>query len=453
MRSLFMLVVASSTWVVPVAVASAQERARPDVVFVMTDDQRAGTLSHMPALKRLVVSRGMTFRSAWAPNPMCCPSRVSYLTGTYSHTNGVWRNNGPDGGMEAFDDRTTLATWLDDAGYRTGLFGKYLNGYDDASIVPPGWDEWFAFLTRDGRTYYGYDASDGGERVSLPDDVYSTTDTNRRVVAFIRSTPPRRRLFAVWSPIAPHRPSVPEERYAGAPIDVAPWRPPNYNERDVSDKPRWLKIVGRLRAPERAAIDRARLDQYRTLLSVDDGIARIVRALRRTGRLSNSLIVFASDNGLMWGEHRLVGKNVPYRASSQVPMVMRFDALGTAGGSSVGPVLNIDVAPTVVDLAGLDAPIRFDGRSLVPVLDGSRRRVRTRFVVEHAEGGIAPAYCGARTKRELYVRYATGEEEYYRRDRWELRSAVRAARNKERVRRLRSYARAQCRPLPPGFSW
>ncbi|MGZ8601983.1 MAG: sulfatase family protein [Actinomycetota bacterium] len=436
--------------------AEAAVGPAPDIVLVITDDQRSRTLAHMPRLDRLITRHGMLFRSAWVPNPSCCPSRASYYTGTYSHTNGVWKNDGPFGGFQAFDDSSTLATWLDDAGYRTGLFGKYLNGYADPRVVPPGWDEWFAFMAGDDRIYYGFDVSENGKRVDFPDTAYSTMVTYERVSRFIRSTPADRPLFAVWTPIAPHRPFEPEDRYADAVIDVPAWRPPNYNERDVRDKPAWVRHSDRLTKEQRMTIDSERIDQYRTLLSVDDGIGEIVRTLRQTDRLSNTLIVFASDNGLMWGEHRLWKKAAPYDGAAHVPMVLRYDPLlRGAGPTSTGtPVVNIDVAPTVMDLVGRLPGSPIDGESLVPLLDGSVSSVRTRFIIEHAEGGT-PAYCGARTKRELYVRYTTGEEEYYRRsdDPWGLVNAAGDPENAARIRELRSYTRDRCTPMPPGFSW
>lgn len=430
----------------------------PDVVLIITDDQRADTLQRMPELRRRLMDRGLRFRSAYAPNPTCCPSRVSFYTGTYSHTNGVWTNKGPLGGFEAFDGSSTLATWLSGSGYRTGLFGKYLNGYDDASIVPPGWDEWFAFISNDGRDYYGFDASHDGRLASFPDSVYSTVATYERVVRFIDSTPSRRPVFAVWTPLAPHHPYLPEDRYAGVPIAESPWRPPNYNERDMSDKPDWIRRIRRLRARQRAMVDSERSDQYRTLLSVDDGVAQIVRALHRTGRLSNTLILYASDNGLMWGEHRLVQKAVPYDGASRIPMIVRYDPLigrRRAGSSIAAPVVNIDIAPTVMDLLGRPTGSPVDGRSLVPLLDGSARRVRARFVIERPSGGQAPAYCGARSKDEMFVRYATGEEEYYRlrRDPWSLHNLAGEPGWGAEIRVLRSYAQRHCRPTPPGFSW
>jgi N-acetylglucosamine-6-sulfatase len=441
----------------PMRRATAAVRPPPDVVLVLTDDKRAGTLAQMPQLRRRVLQRGIQFRSAYVPNPSCCPSRASFYTGTYSHTNGVWKNEGPFGGFAAFDDSSTLATWLDEAGYHTGLFGKYLNGYQDPTIVPPGWDEWFAFLADDGRNYYGFDVSHNGAFETFPSSEYSTVETYRRVVSFIHDTPAAQPLFAVWTPIAPHRPYVPEDVYADAPIDIDPWRPPSYNERDVSDKPRWVRRMDRLDAPRRRTQDSERIQQYRTLLSVDDGVGEIAQALRQDGRLSNTLFVFASDNGTMWGEHRLVKKAVPYDGASRVPMLVRFDPL-TRGrrGSTVGsPVVNIDLAPTVMDLAGAAPGSPVDGKSLVRVLRGSATQVRTQFIIEHAGGGDAPAYCGARTRRELFVHYTTGEEEYYRRtdDPWNLVNAIDDPSNAQHVRQLRTYTREECRPVPPWFTW
>jgi arylsulfatase A-like enzyme len=370
----------------------------------------------------------------------------------------VWKNQGPFGGFQAYDDSSNLATWLNGLGYRTGLFGKYLNGYDDPSMVPPGWDEWFGFIAGEARAYYGFLASVNGQAVTFPDDVYSTVEAYRRVSDFIRSTPESRPLFAVWTPSAPHRPFVPETRYADAKIDVSPWRPPNYNERDVSDKPKWVRRQDRLSGRDRKAIDAERIGQYRTLLSVDDGVGRIVQALRQEGRLSRTLLVFASDNGLMWGEHRLRKKAVPYDGASKVPMVVRFDPLvrGHRRGSDLTSIVaNIDIAPTVMDVVGAAPGSAVDGRSLRPLLVGSAARVRTRFLIEHAQGGSAPAYCGARRLRELYVRYATGEEEYYRLDEdpWALKNLARKSGWGAEIRELRAYARSHCDPVPPGFTW
>ncbi|MBA3764265.1 MAG: sulfatase-like hydrolase/transferase, partial [Actinobacteria bacterium] len=186
-----------ATFVAPHARAAGRDL--PDIVLVVTDDQRANTLQHMPLLHNLMIRRGVRFRSAFVPNPSCCPSRASFYTGTYSHTNGVWKNEGPYGGVQAFDDSSTLATWLRDEGYRTGLFGKYLNGYTEASNVPPGWSEWFAFISGEGRAYYGFNVSDNGAVANFGGDVYSTVETYEQVSTFIESTPQAQPVFAVWT--------------------------------------------------------------------------------------------------------------------------------------------------------------------------------------------------------------------------------------------------------------
>ena len=152
-------VTASTTTIQP----SKAEPQSPDIVLIVTDDQRWDTLGEMPGLRRTVRAHGMTFREAFVVNPLCCPSRASILTGAYSHTTGVYTNVPPDGGVAAFDDRSTLATWLDDAGYRTAFVGKYLNGYAKPWYVPPGWDRWVAFL-RGPSPYYDSDMSVNGRR-------------------------------------------------------------------------------------------------------------------------------------------------------------------------------------------------------------------------------------------------------------------------------------------------
>jgi arylsulfatase A-like enzyme len=440
----------------PSAPAVDRGAPRPDVVLIVTDDQRAGTLSLMPGFRRRVERRGVSFGSAFVSNPSCCPSRATILTGTYSHTNGVWKNHGPFGGVDAFDPTSTLATWLDDAGYRTGLFGKYLNAYVDAGSVPPGWDEWFAFLSGEARTYYGFAASVGGQRVEFDETHYSTTVTAERVEDFIRSTPAGQPLFALWTPTAPHGPSVPEHRYEATEVDLSPWRPPGFNERDVADKPRWVRRKERLTAAERRSLERRRRDVYRTLFSVDDGIVRIVRALRDEGRLGETILLFTSDNGLMWGEHRLQRKAVPYAGASQVPLVIRYDPLTAPGRASSSPALvgNVDIAPTIADLVGIAPSSPVEGRSIADLVADPSTRLRRRSLLEHAEGG-APAYCGARTGHELFVRYTTGEEEYYelRSDPWELDNLAGEGGVGRRIAELRDWVRARCRPFPPGFTW
>ena len=433
--------------------AVAQGARPPDILLIVTDDQRADTLSAMPALLDRVGGHGIRFRAGFVPDPLCCPARASILTGDHSHSTGVWGNTLLSG-YGSFDESSTLATWLDDAGYRTGLFGKYLNHWADAdpTHVPAGWDEWFAFA-ENCCSYYGFTASVNGVPIDLGEDVYSVTESARRAADFLLSAPDQP-TFVLWSPDAPHAPATPESRFAGAFADLPPLRPPNYMEADLSDKPRWARSAGIWDSDRRARTDALRRRMYETLASVDDGIDTLIDALEASGRLSHTLIVFTSDNGYLLGEHRRVGKPFAWNETHRVPFVVRYDPLGTSPIVSAALVLTIDIAPTIVELSGVEAPA-MDGRSLVPILGRERVRVRSRFLIEHAHPGPAPPYCGTRSPASLYVRYATGEEEFYdhREDPWELRNAISDPRFRDRIQRLRRYAREACSPRPPGFTW
>jgi arylsulfatase A-like enzyme len=367
----------------------------------------------------------------------------------------VYTNHGGEryGGFRAFRDTSTIATWLDDAGYRTALFGKYLNGYT-ASYVPPGWDTWFATYQNGG--FYDYLAADdyvmrpyGSDRAD-----YGTTVLAQGAVGFIESTPAGTPLFLHFSPHAPHEPATAAPGDGNAFADLEPWRPESYGEADVSDKPEYIAERAPLDPAATARIDGFRKRQYRSLLSVDRAVGDILDALEATGRLSNTLIVFTADNGMLWGEHRWDAKLVPYEESIRVPFVVRFDA--AIGGPWVDErlVLNVDLAPTIADLAGIAAP-GAEGRSLVPILDGSARAWRTDFLLEHMQKGAGgvPTYCGLRTERHVFVRYVTGEEELYdlARDPAQLENladAGSAALRRELLRRLREL----CDPAPPGLA-
>jgi len=121
---------------------TAHSTSLPNVVLILTDDQRSGTLWTMPNVAQEITAQGVTFSNYFDPDSECCPARASILSGQYAHTNGVYRNNPPNGGFASFRDATTIATRLHTAGYRTALIGKYLNGYTSGRYVPPGWDRW-----------------------------------------------------------------------------------------------------------------------------------------------------------------------------------------------------------------------------------------------------------------------------------------------------------------------
>jgi arylsulfatase A-like enzyme len=370
--------------------------AVPNIVLILTDDQRWDTLDArhgllgapaMPILTSELVNSGVTFTNGLVTTSLCSPSRASILTGKYAHNHGVLRNNPPAGGAEAFDDRVTLATLLQDAGYRTGLIGKYLNGYDLLSpYVPPGWDDWRAFVEP---RYYDYDLNENGVVIhyaSAPAD-YATDVLTAKATSFISTSVSQGKPFLLFfSPNAPHGPFTPATRHEGLFSGLPNWRPPSYNEPDVSDKPPWVKGLPRLTAAQRAQTDQIRVDQMETLQAVDEAIGAIMQALRDNGVDGNTLVIFSSDNGYAWGEHRWVGKGCPYDECMRVPMIVRYPPLSTGTRQDSRFVLNIDFFPTILELAGLPIPAGTNGTSLVPLLADNAPSWRTDLLNEHWPG-------------------------------------------------------------------
>lgn len=455
---------ALAAWVVAVPaipshpVAHAVGKPRPNIVIVITDDQRADQLAGMPVTNAELLGKGVRFDQAFASHPLCCPSRTSILRGQLAHTTGIYTNAGTTGGWSAFNDRgmesSTIATWLHDAGYRTGLVGKYLNGYEETTnYVPPGWDFW-----RGGAPGY----------YNTGPPVYQTHLITSYANTFIRGTRSDRPLFLYLSYFKPHAPSAPAPRYAADPRcdGVSTSGVPSFNEADVRDKPTPVSTKPLMTPEEQLAIGTTLpTNQCRALLSVDDGVAIVVRALRETGRLADTLIVFMSDHGLMLGEHRLQAwKVLTYEEAIRIPLVIRYDPL-TGGEPSVEHrlVMNVDIAPTIVDLLGLaatpgcpDPPYgpctgEFDGRSLVPLLEGAAGGWRSDILIENHRA------CGVRNDRYVFTRYDTGEEELYdlSTDPFQLSNLVAGVPAPDVVairEELLTRLRALCQPPPPNVS-
>ena len=436
--------------------ARAAGPRRPDIILIVTDDQRRGTLDWMPTVRHRIVRRGVRFTRAMVPTPLCCPSRASLLTGEYAHTTRIWSNSDGwkrfrDAGMEA----RTVAVWLRQSGYRTGLVGKYLNSYFGTG-PPPGWAVWHAF--RGGNAaYYDYElvhtngttTSHGGSS-----SAYSTDVLRRHALRFIAGTPSTRPMFLYFAPYAPHGPSTPAPRHTGLPAPVGRFEPPSFNEADRSDKPLWIQRLGPVSS---SSIQALRALQYRSLRSVDQAVAALLDAQHARRRLRNTLVMFISDNGLMWGEHRVLGKFVPYSGAIRIPLAVAWPRRLSPGRADARIVLNIDVPVTIA--AAAEAPhANVAGRNLL------LRWKRGGFVLEAAAARspgpngtnvTRPAYCGWRTRRYLFVHYANGREELYDYavDPWELNDRRGMTSYLERQRSLRRRTRGACRPVPPGFTW
>lgn len=452
---------------VPTAVESP-----PNIILILTDDQRWDTLEAMPNVQRFLVEKGITFENAFAQNPLCCPSRASILSGMSSASTGVYRNTQPNGGYDAFPPGfPTVATWLDPT-YRTALVGKYLNGYRDAAlagIVPPGWDRWVAFA-EDDPSYYDYALRlDGSTRPggvleghgSERDD-YSTDVLAHDAVSFVREAGGP--FFLYFAPYAPHRPAdaAPGDHRAFA--DLEPYRPESFSEPDVSDKPLWVQEKSPLTEHQRSVMDDVRRDQLASLQAVDRAVGDLVTELRETDRLHDTMIVFMSDNGYLLGEHRLHGKQAPYEESIRIPLVIRYDRMLGDDGPRTDDhlVLNLDLAPTFAEAAGLEVA-GTDGRSLLPLINPEDPRAadpwRTSFLIEHLGfpdlmSRDIPSYCGVRTERFKYVSWEPGDRELYdlQIDPLELQDVAEDPGYRSvRASMERALARL-CYPPPPGTS-
>lgn len=408
--------------VIALAVMPSSAATRFDVVLILTDDQRWDTVQYMPNVQTLLANRGITFTNAFVTSPLCCPSRATILSGLYAHKHGVLDNDPPDGGAVAFRDFETIAVWLARVGYRTAFFGKYLNSYTDLGpYIPPGWSEWAA--QGRGGSYYSYEVVNTGGVVTThgtaPTD-YSTTVFTNKAVSFIESTPSGTSLFLLFAPNAPHLPATPEPEDVGKFSGMAPWRPPSYNEVNVSDKPSWVRALPLLTESLQGDADVRHRRQVESLQAVDRGVSQIVDALSRTNRLSRTVIVFTSDNGFSWGEHRWMdNKQCPYEECIRVPLIVRDPGAFAIPHRDSSIVLNLDLAPSILQWAGeTRPPYVLPGSSLFGLLRTPHAQWRRHTLLEMLGVRDPPApgwpkYYGVRSERYVYIEHLNGEREFY----------------------------------------
>jgi N-acetylglucosamine-6-sulfatase len=397
------------------------------------DDADAEIVETMPRLRAAFVDQGLRFTAGIANTPLCGPARAVILSGRYAHNNRVYYNDGPEGGYAPWlkdgYDKKNLGPWLQARGYRTGLFGKYINDFPSGQkedFVPPGWTDFQGVLSdreaRNNRFSLNengkvkvYEAASGG---------YQTDILAKRLEDFIRSGEKSddQPFFALLTVSAPHVPPEPAARHLDAfPNETAP-RKPSFDEADLSDKPKALREQATpITRAQAAEIDRTYRAMKQSLLSVEDAVETVIKTLTETGELAGTYVFLTSDNGWMRGEHRIPAeKYAPYEESIRVPLMVRGP--GVASGVSLDAVAGlVDLVPTLLELAGSESPAiaSSDGRSLVPLLrlrKGERAAWRESGLIEHFGGG-APfrvrGYFGLRSKTFTYVEYATGEKEYY----------------------------------------
>ena len=465
---------------VPRMVTAAAASTKPNIVTVMADDMRTDDLRFMPAVRRLLVGRGLDFRNSFSPYPLCCPARASFLTGRYAHNHHVYSHKSPYG-FQSFDDHATVATALQESGYQTGFIGKYLNGYGaERSLVtggpsfryvPSGWTDWYGAVERptgspyrSGGTYnYMHTIFNvNGQIDDTHKGEYQTTVLGRFARSLVQKYHRSPRPFFLWfSAVAPHfgrpyekgdpvhvkrggggftriaTPARPRwvrgtldrqiPRASGLPVDGGP------SEADVSDKPRPMNTQPELSPQERYADRNLTRQRAEALVVLDREVARLVTTLKRTGEYANTVFLFTSDNGYFLGEHRMrQGKIKAHEPSLRVPLrdgrprhpARRAFRPGDHSGASPRP------SPTWPGPTSR-MPYPEDGLSVVPSIQQDRGW-SVPVVTEGMESGRvfptqpvlkAPGFhdarntIGVRTPRYKYVRYSDGDAELYDLDR------------------------------------
>jgi N-acetylglucosamine-6-sulfatase len=419
----------------PASAATGGAAARPNVVFVLTDDLSWNLVKYMPNVQRLR-RRGLTFNRYVVTDSLCCPSRSSIFTGRFPHNTGVFTNGGNDGGYQFFRNRgwegQTFGAALQPLGYRTAMMGKYLNGYLPRNGVPPGWTTWNG--AGNGYGEFNYNLNENGRIVHYgrtPSD-YLTDVVAAKGSAFIDAAATARQPFALEiATFAPHGPATPAPRDASLFPGARVPRGGAFDRANVKP-PKWLGPRAPLTAGQIASLDALYRKRLQSIQAVDDLVGRLQSTLRGRGLLDNTYIVFSSDNGFHMGDHRLLqGKMTAFDTDIRVPLIVAGPGVphGAANGRLVQ---NTDLHPTFAQLAGGTPAPGVDGRSLVPLLKGKRvAKWRSAALIEHhgpdtngadpdmpvPGSGNPTSYEAIRLANAVYVEYRGGDREYYRIDR------------------------------------
>jgi N-acetylglucosamine-6-sulfatase len=413
-----------------IASGATKSSARPNVVLIVTDDQRWDSLEQMPQLN--AASEWARLSNAFVDEPQCCPSRASIFTGRYPQNTGVETlRDGAD-----MDEKRTVATMLHKAGYRTAHYGKYLNGYPlgRGLYVPAGWDDFAGSVGPS--DYYNYKLAENGDLVSYGSEpkAYKTDVLTAMARKFIKTTKQSQPFLVYLAFNAPHSDSagrvLPAPQDRGSCSGNTFQEAPNLNAHDTVSEPAWMsaeqpKNAGNMQF-QRAATCNA-------LRGVDNAVMSIVAELERVGRLENTYLMFTSDNGYAFGEHRLTGKGDLYETSVRVPLLVR--------GPDVEPdtiarlTSNVDLVPTILDWTSVTPPRGFlDGTSFAGDLRGDPqgaprevllRGCRTPRGPDDDCGGYPSNMgfnWGLRTATHKYIEYPDGYVQLFdlTQDPWEL---------------------------------
>lgn len=392
-----------------------RQETPPNFLIILSDDQRFDSMPYMPQTTDLIFDQGLTFDSAYITTSRCCPSRATILTGMYAHTHNVRVNS------DQLEQPTVVAA-LHENGYTTGLVGKYLNSYPTQPEDPPRpeFDYWIGMISgTNSAKYFDTPLNVNGEWIKHSG--YQMDILRDYALAFLQEANEKEQPFyLLFSPYTPHLPALPAPGDENLYPDLPPHQPPNFNPADMGGKPEWMQALPILNEESVASINNDNRRILQSLNALDETVATFMEVLAEQDQLDNTVVIYLSDNGFFLGEHRLpIGKIYAYEESTHVPFAIRYPPLIEAGSSTSRVVGNIDLAPTIYDLAGLSVPDTVDGTSLRPLFENPATPAwREQILLEGwpinvAYVGNSPPYQAMHTGRYVYIETAGDLSELY----------------------------------------
>ena len=398
------------------AAARAAQPSKPNLAFLLTDDQdvTAHSLDYMPKLNKLLREEGTEFLNYFVPTGLCCPSRTTIIRGQYCHNTKIWDNGDLNnktylsGGVKKFIaeglENSTIATLMKEAGYETFLIGKYVNGYTDskATHVPPGWDHWYGMTDE---SYFGPHFSVQGKLLKTSKDTYQTDFISSTALTLLRNRDKNKPFFIYIAPYAPHTPATPAPRHEHLFSNISAPRYPSFDPDDAiqQQKPSWIKRLPTLTDVQIAKIDVFYRNRLRALQAVDEMLENITDLLQQESVQDNTYVFYMGDNGQHFGDYRIPpGKRQAYDTDIRVPFLVRGpDVKGAEKVTEV--VMSVDLLPTWVELAGGEGLGSYepDGKSMIDLLFGKsppRPKVNT-----YRSAALAEMYGGSSNMGTRYI--------------------------------------------------